>query len=123
MNHNGHRHPIHRPIAQQLADAQELANSQVGGLLLNKILDPIPFDAFVACGMRVLHEGQVAVFVFEPQPMTDLGEAVALFRLLVSMHTPKPGPLDWNTVPETVRRHFRSLDQPNQSPTLTTPQG
>ena len=118
MNPNGHPHSPRRPAAPgQLSDA-------FGGALpqaQNKIPDPIPWGAFVSCGMRVLDEGKPAVMVLDPQQFADLDEAVSLFRLLLSMHTPKPGPIAWETVPEGVRRHFRCFHQPAESPT-TAPQ-
>ena len=77
--------------------------------------DPIPWDAFVACGLRVLNEGQPAVAMLAPKPTTDVDEAISLLRLLLAVHTPKPGPMAWETVPENVRRHFRFVGQPAES--------
>ncbi len=101
MNPNGRpRIPLRPAMPGQLSDAQ-------GGVLLNQIPDAIPWDAFVACGLRVLHEGKPTVVMLAPEHTTDVDEVVSLFRLLLSMHTPKPGPLAWETVSECVRRHFR----------------
>ena len=112
MNPNGHPHLPRRPAPPgQLSDAQ-------GGVILNKIPDPIPWDTFVACGLRVLHDGKPAVMLLDPQHTTDVDEAISLFRLLLALHTPKPGPLAWETVPEEVKRHFRPLSKP-EIPTNT----
>lgn len=99
--------PNHRPSMQLPPGLQ-------GGLLLNKIPPPIPWEAYIQCALRVLHEGKVAVVVLEPQHPVDSDEAVGLFRLLVAVQTPKP-PLAWETVPDGVRRHFRVIAQ-NKSP-------
>jgi hypothetical protein len=74
----------------------ELADAQ-GGSLLNKIPKPLPWE------------------VLEPQSMDDLNEAIGLCILLLGMTMPKPGPLDWATVPETLRRHFREVEVTNRS--------
>ena len=115
MNPNGHPHIPRRPAQPgQLFDAQ-------GGPIRNQIPDPIPWDAFVSCGLRVLHEGKPAVVVLDPQHTTDVDEAIALFRLLLAIHTPKPGPLAMETVPENVRRHFRFVHPAAESSQVSPP--
>jgi len=94
-----------RPIA-----SAKLTPELHGGLLINRTPEPIPWETYSACGVRVLHEGKIVAMVFEPQHITEVDESVALFRLLFSMQTPKPRPLEWKTVPENVRRHFRLLE-------------
>lgn len=115
MNPNGRPNFPRRPaMPGQLSSLQ-------GGVLLNTIPDPIPWDAFVTCALRVLNEGKPAIVMFTPEHTTDVDEAIALFRLLLSMHTPKPGPLAWETVPDAVRRHFR-LAVRNEEETPKAPQ-
>jgi hypothetical protein len=77
-----------------------------GGIPLKRV-PVIPWDAFVACGLRVHHEGKVKMAVFAPQPMETAEEAFQVLRLIVAAQGPKPGPIAWETVPETVRRHFQ----------------
>ncbi len=115
MNPNRHPHLPRRPaMPGQLSDGQ-------GGVLLNKIPDPIPWGAFVGCALRIMDEGKPAVVVLDPQTTTDVDEAISLFRVLLAMHTPKPGPLAWETVPENVRRHFRFVGPPAESSPATPP--
>lgn len=95
----------------------ELA-SMAGAVLLNKSTPSIPWHAFIAGGIRVTIDGKPTVVVFDPQHTTDVDEAVALFRLMMSVHIPKPGPLAWETVPESVQRHFKFVGPPS-APTAT----
>jgi hypothetical protein len=86
-----------------------------GGVLLNKIPDAIPWETMRFFCMRVLYDGKPIIVVLEPQHTDDVDEAISLFRLLLAMMVPKPGPLDWDTVPENVRRHFRVVGKPDSA--------
>lgn len=108
MNPNGHRPFQRKPL--------QLPTGLQGGMLLNKTPTAIPWENFVACGFRVLHEGKLVVFVFNPQPITEVDEAVGLLRLLIAGHGQKPGPLAWETVPENIRRHFQVLNPASVHP-------
>ena len=114
MNPNGNQHLPRRP-AGHLFDA-------MGHTIAPKIPDPIPWDAYISCGLRVLHEGNPTVVVLDPQHTTDVDEAISLFRLLLAVHTPKSGPLAWETVPETIRRHFRFVGPPAESTPANPPE-
>lgn len=101
MNPNGR-------LPHKLAKPGELADAQ-GGSLVNRVPKPIPWDVFITCGIRVLHDGKPIVMALDKQPTDDLSEVYGVFLLLFGMMSPKPGPLDWATVPEIVRRHFREV--------------
>lgn len=99
MNHNNRLSHARSPI--------QLPPGLQGAKLIDKIPDAIPYEAYITCAIRVLQDGKPLVVVLEPQHTNDVDEAIALFRLLLAAHTPKPGPIDWGTVPESVRRHFQ----------------
>ncbi len=101
MNPNG-RLPGNRAKPGELADAQ-------GGSLVNRIPKPIPWGAFNSFGIGVLHDGKPTIMMLDRQPTDDLEEVCGVILLLLGMMVPKPGPLDWATVPENVRRHFREV--------------
>lgn len=108
MNPNGHRSFQRKSV--------QLPTSLQGGVLLNKIPPAIPWENFVACGLRVLHDGKLVLFEFSPQPITEADEAVCLLRMLIAGHGSKPGPLAWETVPKSIQRHFRMLDPASVQP-------
>lgn len=82
-----------------------------GGIQLQKV-PVIPWEGFVACGLKVFDEQdkKVKVAIFDPQPMDEIDEAFQTLRLLIAAQSPKPGPVDWATVPEEVTRHFKIKD-------------
>jgi len=80
---------------------------------MHKVPPAIPWVAYTACGLRVAHDGKLVALRFEPQPITDADEVVALFQLLLAAHAPKPGPIAWETVPPEVQRHFKPIT-PNE---------
>ena len=108
-----------QPNNRRLALPGQLSDPR-GGTLSNKLPDPIPWDAFVSCGLRVLDEGKPIVVVLDPQHTTDPDETLSLVRLLLAMSMPKPGPIAWETVPAVVQRHFKILS-PNAKPAGTEP--
>lgn len=116
MNPNGRFSTRKVALPGELSDAQ-------GGALVNKVPTPIPWEAFIGCGIRVFHEGKPAVFMLDLQTLSaeakechfianldDINESVGVILLLIGMLVPKQGPLDWATVPENVKRHFREVD-------------
>ena len=82
-----------------------------GGVQLQRV-PVISWDAFVACGLQVYESGKVRAAIFDPKPMEDADEAFQTLRLLVAAQGKKPGPINWDSVPEEVRRHFRFQDAP-----------
>ncbi len=77
-----------------------------GGIPLQKV-PVIPWDLFVACGLKVFHDKKVKVAIFVPEPMETADEVFQVLRLIMATQSPKPGPVKWETVPETVRKHFQ----------------
>ena len=76
-----------------------------GGVELRKV-PVIPWDAFVACGLKVYSEEKVQIAVFTPNPMETIDEAFQVMRMMMAAQVQKPGPIHWETVPEEVRKHF-----------------
>jgi hypothetical protein len=105
MNPNGR-------LPRNLARPGELSDAQ-GGALFNKMPQAIPWEVFLTFGIRVLRDGKPLVLVLEWQPADDVSEVIQVVLLLIGMMTPKPGPIDWATVPENIRRHFREVEAPN----------
>jgi len=89
------------------------------GLLLNKKQSPpapIPYQAFVSCGIFVYKDGKIVVATLDPQPIYP-EETFPLLQLLLSASRPKPAPLDWDTVPEYIQKHFKiRVDGGNETP-------
>jgi hypothetical protein len=85
-----------------------------GGIPLKRV-PVIPWPAFVACGLKVHHDGKVKMAVFDPEPMETVEEAFQVLRLILSAQGPKPGPLSWETVPLAVQRHFTFPSQENDN--------
>jgi hypothetical protein len=84
-----------------------------GGVPLQRV-PVIPWNAFVACGLKVCLNGKMRSCIFDPQPMVTADEAFQVMRLLLAVQNPKPGPIAWETVPEEVQRHFRFMDEAGQ---------
>lgn len=93
-----------------------------GGVSLQRV-PVIPWKIFVGIGIQFYKDGKVQLGIFDPQPMIDAEDAFQTLRLLmcVQQQTIKalmyitkmaplerqPGPLQWDTVPESVKKHFR----------------
>ena len=82
-----------------------------GGIPLQRV-PVIPWEAFVACGMKVYLDGKIQACRFVPQPMITADEAFQTLRFLIAAQGGKPGPVAWDTVPDEVRRHFRFESDP-----------
>ena len=83
-----------------------------GGIPLQKV-PVIPWEAFVACGLKVYKDDKVQVAVFAPEPMETADEVFQTIRLLIAAMGRKPGPIAWQTVPPQVQRHFQFKDEDN----------
>lgn len=97
-----------------------------GGVQLQRV-PVIPWDAFVGIGIQFFKDGKVKFAIFDPQPMIDAEDAFQTLRLLMAvqqqtiqslMHITKmaplkrqPGPLQWDTLPGSVKKHFRFKDE------------
>ena len=77
-----------------------------GGISLQQV-PLIPYEMFVACGIKTHFANEIRMAFFDPQPMETLDEVFQTLRFLISSQVPKPGPIKWETVPEEVQRHFR----------------
>ena len=89
------------------------------GLLLNKkqaLPPPIPYGAFIGCGLHVYLDGKIQPAILAPQPIDSVDEAFQLLQLLITASRPKPAPLDWSTVPEDIQRYFRFSKEDGISP-------
>ena len=67
----------------------------------------IPWDGFVAIGIRVHLDGEVQIAMFDPQPMGTADEVFQIVRLLLAAVRNIPGSVSWDTIPEGVKRHLR----------------
>ena len=67
----------------------------------------IPWDGFVAIGIRVHIDGEVQTAMFDPQPMGTADEVFQIVRLLLAAVRNIPGSVSWDTIPEGVQRHLR----------------
>ena len=81
-----------------------------GGIPLQRV-PVIPWEAFVACGMKVHKNGKIQPCVFSPETIIDADEAFQVLRFLFAAQQGKPGPVSWETVPEEVKRHFQFEQQ------------
>jgi len=77
-----------------------------GGVQLQRV-PVIPWDAFVGCGLQVYKEEKIQPAIFEPNPMETAEEAFQTMRFLLAAQQRKPGPIQWDTVPPEVQRHFK----------------
>ena len=79
----------------------------------------IPWPAYISCGIKVAVDGKVKLALFTPQPMETAEETFQVLRLILAAQAPKPGPIDWQSVPPEVQRHFsfqpETVDSPNRS--------
>ena len=77
----------------------------------------IPWEAYIAFGIHVFVDGKMNVAVFDPDPVEikTPEDALNLMRFILSAQGGKPGPADWGTVPEGVRKHF-TFDMPQSVP-------
>ena len=90
-------------------DPRSLPEAIKGGIPLQKI--PVfPWEAFVACGLKVFRDGKLKMATFAPEPMEEVDEVFQVLRLILAAQSPKPGPIDWKTVPLAVQRHFEIKD-------------
>ena len=77
-----------------------------GGVPLQRV-PVIPWSAFVSCGMHVYVEEKLRPAIFDPKPAETADEVMQVMRFLLAAQQKRPGPIDWKTVPESVKRHFR----------------
>jgi len=82
-----------------------------GGVQLQKV-PVIPWNQYVACGLKVYKDGEIQTCIFDPKPMVAAEETFQVLRFLVACQERKPGPVAWHTVPESVKKHFRFQDSP-----------
>ena len=66
----------------------------------------IPWNAYVACGLKVFKDDKIQSCIFAPQPMETPDEVFQVLRSLMAAQQNKPGPIAWETVPEEVQKHF-----------------
>jgi len=92
-----------------------------GGVSLQKV-PVVPWDTMVGIGVQVYKDEKIKLAIFDPQPMFEAEEAFQTLRLLMAVQQQtiksllaklgmarlarQPGPVAWDTVPESVRRHF-----------------
>ncbi len=68
----------------------------------------VPWDVFVACSTYAHKDGEVVKINFEPWPMETPDEAFLVIRFLLNCQwKPETTRVDWATIPEEVRRHFK----------------
>lgn len=97
----------HRPLTPAL---QGGAPHQ-GGVVPQQVpVTPIPWDGYVACGVKVQKDDKVQVALFDPQPMADADEVFQMVRLLLAAVAQRSGVVIWDTVPDGVKRHLRFED-------------
>ena len=80
-------------------------NDIQGGVQLQKV-PVIPWEAFIACGVKVYKDEKIRLAVFDPQPMVTADEVLDTLRFVIAAQRDKPGPVDWKTVPSEVQQHF-----------------
>jgi hypothetical protein len=107
FNQNDPRHMSKLPTPRLLGVPNDPALR--GGIPLQRV-PVIPWEAFVACGLKVHRDGKIQLCLFEPQPMDTAEEAFQTIRFLLASQQGKPGPVSWETVPDEVKRHFRFQD-------------
>lgn len=85
-----------------------------GGQVLRKI-PVIPYDLYVEFGLKVAKGGKIIGVRLDPVAMTA-DESFQLCRFLIATGHQHPGPVNWDTVPEQIARHFVEIPQ---NPVLT----
>lgn len=70
----------------------------------------IPWGEYVGCTILVYRDGKSQVCYLDPLPMTTADEAFQVMRFLMATQYRQVGSIAWDTVPESVQRHFRFQD-------------
>lgn len=95
-----------------------------GGVVLRE-LPVLPFESFMQFGVRVFDDGKIKPAIFTPNmEEIDMLDVFLLSVFLTGISRPRKvtGPVDWNTVPANIQRHFTVVDETKSVKPLEIPE-